>query len=266
MHVHDCFAWSPFIHAAVRNFARARRRLELPDSSPGCLVLVEPSGGRRFVSLWNDPGAVCVAGWRVERGADGRSLLFDCGGGATLLIVAGRQIVTAENLEVLAVACSREIRDSLPIRAALGAVADCGARAVVPWGFGKWLGRRGRIVRELIDALPVPFSLGDNGGRAGSLPRPPLFRLAERRGVPVLTGSDPLPLPREERRAGSYGFVLHEWRMTSRPAESLAERIGSLRGSPPSFGELNTVPGLIRAQLGLRWRRCTATPRTRAAA
>jgi hypothetical protein len=176
-------------------------------------------------------------------------------GSETVIIVAGRQIVTAERLEVLAVGCVDEFPDGKPIRDVMCAVADCGALPVVPWGFGKWLGARGRIVRSLVETPPVTFSLGDNGGRAALLPRPPLLGVAERRGIPVLLGSDPLPLAPEVTRAGSCGFVVADWATTARPAELLVRRLRSLRRTPAVFGDLNTLHGFVRSQLELRWRR-----------
>jgi hypothetical protein len=73
--------------------------------------------------------------------------------------------------------------------------------------------------------------------------------------VPVLNGSDPLPLPGQSERVGSYGFVLDGWQPTLRPASAITARVHALRQSPPAFGELSSVAVMVRTQLALRWHR-----------
>jgi hypothetical protein len=92
------------------------------------------------------------------------------------------------------------------------------------------------------------------------LPRPPIFGWAERRGILVLGGSDPLPLPDHATRAGSYGFVLEEWRDSPAPATAVKARLRDLRRSPASFGSLGSVPAVLRAQAGLRWQQARMKP------
>jgi hypothetical protein len=107
------------------------------------------------------------------------------------------------------------------------------------------------MVEEYADA---PFCLGDNGCRPGALPRPGLFARAEEQRVPVLGGSDPLPVPAHVTRPGSYGFVLDAWHPEARPGQAIVRRIQKMQQSPPAFGTLSSFPGLLRSQIELRWR------------
>lgn len=52
--------------------------------------------------------------------------------------MAGRQIVTAEKLEVLALGTDLDIDDGRPIREVLSLVTENGGLPVIPWGAGKW--------------------------------------------------------------------------------------------------------------------------------
>jgi hypothetical protein len=96
--------------------------------------------------------------------------------GQCLYIIAGRQIVTAERLEVLALGFEGLVPDGEPIRQVIDRVRSAAAVAVIPWGFGKWWGRRGKVVSGLLkDHERLGFFLGDNGGRTAFLGRPAHF-------------------------------------------------------------------------------------------
>jgi hypothetical protein len=217
-------------------------------------MFTESAGANQFRVVTERPSVTRSLGWHVERGDDGCSARIARGNDA-LLLVAGRQIVTAERLEVLALGCAHEFPDGGPIREVIRAVVDRGALAVIPWGFGKWIGRRGRIVRDLVEhAGGAPLFLGDNGGRPGVWPRPAVMAWAETQGVRVLGGSDPLPLPHHATRAGSYGFILNGWQDHGSMGLAVTSRIRALQQSPPEFGALSSLPAAVRAQAGLRWR------------
>ena len=255
VHFHSCFSWDVFLEFVARNFSAARRVRGLGPESPGCLLFTEAAGANAYQSILHRGCLNGAPGWRIAR-ADEDSILLAREDGETIIVVPGRQVVTAERLEVLSVGSVTSYPEGQPIRTVLQSAARHGAVAVVPWGFGKWWGRRGRIVRTLMDVHhDVPFCVGDNGGRGRWLPRPPLFQTAIDFGIPVLGGSDPLPLPSHVTRAGSYGFVLDDWCETSRPAGAIKDRLRSLTRSPESFGHLSSTSAMVRCQLGLRWQR-----------
>lgn len=253
-HFHDCFSWGTFLDSASANLARARREVPVGAESPGCLILVESAGVHAFDALMDGRTPARSLGWEIDRTDEPCSLLLRRHGRAPIVMGAGRQIVTAERLEVLALGFRGNVPDGRPVREVVQEVTARGALAVVPWGFGKWLGARGRILRTLIEENDGSLlCLGDNGGRPRVARRPRLFAAAEERGVPVLAGSDPLPMPWQVRRVGSYGFVLDGWDQTARPLEAITARIRASRQSPPVFGELSSAASVVRAQIGVRW-------------
>ncbi|MDD3813794.1 MAG: hypothetical protein PHZ02_04030 [Desulfocapsaceae bacterium] len=125
-------------------------------------------------------------------------------------IVAGRQVVTMENIEVLALFVKQGLTNGLSLHETVDRVKELGGIPVLPWGAGKWFGKRGEIIKNfLVNHGDSNLFLGDNGGRPRFWPTPDLFRLAQKTGFVVLPGSDPLPLPSEALRVGSFGFYLH---------------------------------------------------------
>jgi hypothetical protein len=253
VHVHPGFARDTFFDAARENFRREGAELGLRDEALGCLLLAEMGPAHWFQRAWN--GEEGGSAWRFERTRELESLVA-WHGDDRLLVIAGRQIATRDGLEVLALACDAGVPDGLPFGETLHRVRACGALPVLPWGFGKWWGRRGRLIAgALARHGSAPLFLGDNGGRPAAGGAPRLFAEAQARGVAVLPGSDPLPLPWHAGRAGSYGFLLEGGLDTERPAADLRQRVRDLREGPRAFGRLAPLPRFLRDQVALRSRR-----------
>lgn len=131
------------------------------------------------------------------------------GDGGTVYLVAGQQIVTAENIEVLALAMASRVADGAPAPDTVDAVLGAGGVPVAAWGFGKWVGGRGGVVRDLLARYePGQMALGDTTMRPHGWATPFIMRAARRRGFKVLAGSDPLPFAGEECRPGSYHCIV----------------------------------------------------------
>ena len=253
VHFHPGFDQDRFLAAAVANFRRGAAELGLEKSFLGCLLLAESADAHWFASL-RSGGA--EGGWSFEPTEEPTAIVARSSRGERLLVIAGRQVRTAEGLEVLALASAEEFPDGLPFGDTLARVRWSGAVPVLPWGFGKWWFYRGGLVEAVI-RRPDPkwILLGDNAGRprAGGTPR--LFREAAERGIPVLPGSDPLPLPGHETRAGSYGFAVDGGLDERRPAESLRRWLRGLSGQPRVFGGCESLVRFCRDQTLLRLRR-----------
>jgi len=153
-----------------------------------------------------------------------------------LLILAGRQIISAEKLEILALATTARLPDGLPAEKIVAEMDAADAVVVLPWGVGKWLGKRGSLVDRLIaTSRPGRLLLGDNGGRPGFWPVRQFTS-----GLPVLSGSDPLPLPGWPRAIGGLASVIDAHLAPDTPAAALKtilrdpttriDRTGSLAG------------------------------------
>jgi hypothetical protein len=141
-------------------------------------------------------------------------------------LVAGRQIVTSERLEILGLAMRAKIRDGLPARDVIQKVVEAGGIPVLAWSPGKWLFARGRLVRALIESDQAKvLCLGDTTLRPTLWPEPRLMRLARERGLAVIPGSDPLPFAGEERYAGTYGFIYQGAFDVAQPAASIGRML-----------------------------------------
>ena len=251
VHLHDCFEAPDFFDAAAANLAAAARRLGLPGEPAGCLLLVESQGVDRFARLAD--GTVATGAWRVSPTEEPVSLLAHRPGALPIVLVAGRQIVSRERLEVLAVGTRATFADRRPLDEALAGVMAADAVAVVPWGVGKWQGARGRLIAELLERdRGRPLFVGDNGGRLGLAPRPKLFARAQRRCVPVLAGSDPLPSPGQITKVGGYGFVAEVNLDAKAPFATLKGYLEGLEASPRTFGRLESLAGFVRSQVAMQ--------------
>lgn len=165
-----------------------------------------------------------MPGQPIDTGEDASVGIRD--GTARALFLAGHQSVSREGLEVLSLGqlpgAAGEIDRRWPLRCMVEEMIGLGGPVVLPWGFGKWLGRRGAILSELLEdaawsAHPRLF-LGDI--RARSWPWPAPGRIAP--GLRTLPGSDPLPLPGQEDEVGRFGFELELPRPEEAPSGQLA--------------------------------------------
>jgi hypothetical protein len=157
------------------------------------------------------------------------------GPGAEVTIVYGRQLITADGLEVLALGLRPdhpvgEVPDrSISTTELLKRVLDTDAVAVLPWGVGKWLGRRGTVVEEIVTTAALAghprFALGDIFHRTWPWPEPRPFHSA----VPVLRGTDPLAIPGLEGRPGTFGTVLEGSLDPARPFASVRSAVEARR-------------------------------------
>lgn len=252
VHVHPGFDPGRLLDAAAANFNRAAPDLAAADRLDVlCLTdvcgrqtdrhlceTVRQAGGWRF-SCDSVRGRVCA-----ER-PDGRRLHW----------LPGRQIVSKENLELLALDCRYEPEDrALDLSALVDAVRDHGGVPVVPWGFGKWAGERGRIVLRLLETR-ADFLLADNGNRRQGSAFPAILEAGRRKGVGILAGSDPLPLPAQESRAGVYGVRAPVRRPDQSPAEAFRELVQARAWTV--FGELTPARAFwasqVRMQIAKRW-------------
>jgi hypothetical protein len=252
VHLYPCFELEDLLSAAHRHFsdACARRRGE---GFAGLLLLTESSGQAAFESLRERADAGGGNGaWRFARTGEPDSLRAEGAQGERLFLVAGSQIVSAEGLEVHALATAERFPDGAPAARCLSDARDAGAIAALPWGVGKWWGRRGRVLADLIATDPGPLWLGDNGGRPWLWARPRHFGLAARRGFGRLGGTDPLPFAREAGRVGSFGSVSSARFDASAPAASMRRLLAHPGFAPEPYGSLAGAIRFARDQLALR--------------
>lgn len=252
-HVHIYPGWR-----AGDVFDAAAANMGLRSGDVGALLLTETAGVDAFGGLEGSAG-----GWAVEETGEDVSRRLVRGDGARMLLVAGRQIVAAEGIEIHGFGTRGAIPDGRPAREVLAALADEGVLTCLPWGVGKWSGARGALVRALIGDGPAGMALADSGVRPGLWPRPALLAAAEAAGRAVLAGSDPLPVPGGWARAGGYGVRVAAGIDGPAPFAALA---AALTGAPPRFGRLERTGAFLANQVAMQIRKRTGKARSGAAA
>ncbi len=253
VHLHEGLEVPAFLDAAAANLTAAKPA-GLAADAIGCLLLTESKGVDQFARLAE--GMAATGEWQVSATAEPVSLIARRPGALPIVLVAGRQIICRERLEVLALATRAEFDDGLPLRDTVAAIQAAGALAVVPWAFGKWWFGRRRVLEDLLRTVrPGDLFLGDNGNRARLSPPPAPFRAAAEKGLWILPGSDPLPLPAAADRAGSYGFVLEGRVSESHPARDVVRLIRQQRAQPRTFGRREALAPFVRNQIAMQLRK-----------
>ncbi len=216
------------LDAATTNFQSAARDVG-ERQWQGVLLLAEVAGVDAFRDLSQRVG---YGHWSFKPVAgEPISLRVESAVGQ-LLLIAGRQVATSEGLEVLALATREQIVDDRDLMSTLREARRISNLVVLPWAVGKWLGRRGRLVKNAFRNAKGSIFAGDNGGRPWFWPAASAFDLARHFGRPVLPGSDPLPIPGEESRIGSRGFAV-KWALPEQqPAAELCAYLCQPRLKP----------------------------------
>jgi hypothetical protein len=176
------------------------------------------------------PGAAC-------RPAGRGALAFGDGASPGLLLFAGRQVVTAERLEVLVLTADLAIDDGLPAAEVIRRARDAGAVPVLAWAPGKWFFARGAVVRRLLDTFAAgELLLGDTTLRPTVWPEPRLMRVGRRLGFGILAGSDPLPFAGEEGVLGRYATALEGEFDVADPVPGVRRALASTGGVGVALG------------------------------
>ncbi|MEI8121740.1 MAG: hypothetical protein WCI20_06790 [bacterium] len=220
-------------------------------------LLAESRACRFFRDVLATPSAFTGKAVQLTPGPDPQSIAIRVRGVLAGYLVAGRQIVTRDQLEILALGVDVSIPDGLTADDTLDAVRAAGAIPVLSWSPGKWFGLRGKIIRTLITAdTPDRFLIGDTGLRPTLWPLPCLMRLALKKGFTVIGGSDPLPLSDEERWVGTYGITVTTDFDPENPTASISQLLRSHTISLRPIGQRSPVLAFLS-----RWIRNQFFPR-----
>lgn len=244
VHLHAHFDRARFLDAAVRNAAAAGL-----ERGPVWLLLTEIAGVHAYRELVAHP----PQGWTAAMRGDRRTVDLRRGDGARVLVTAGRQVQVLGGLELLALGTDADIPDGITMDAAIDRALELEALPVVPWGFGKWWGRRGRMLEALLGSpRGRHIHLGDNGGRATLMPAPPQFARVEREGRRVLPGSDPLPFPDQIERVASYGLLLEIDPDNPAPFAALRAQLADPAARAVPFGTRAGTVSFLRDQVAMQ--------------
>jgi len=252
VHIYPCYDTSTLFDGVHANFCEQSAGSG-HQAFASVLLLTESAGHEFFLSLLNrDKANESRGGWRVLPTEEAHAVVLQREDQARIFVIAGRQIETRERIEVSALLTRESFTDGRSLQETLDHIRAAGALAVLPWGVGKWLGQRGRLLAEAVDRDQNMRLLGDNGSRPFFWPRPRLFGLAERLGGKVIAGSDPLPIPGDERRIGTFGVCLPGPIDAAHPGASIRGALVAHGPSPQRFGKLQGLRTFVKHRQGLK--------------
>ncbi len=254
VHIHPHFDLNRLFLIALQNFRGVLCSRQIYESFTSFLLLAESAGVHRFTELKGFVGnKETNHSFIVEETEEPYSLRIITEGGQRLFVVSGRQIVTAEKLEVLALGFDGDYADGNPLRQVVCDLMATDCLWLLPWGAGKWSGSRGRLLKDFIELWgDEPLFLGDNGNRPKFWHKPAAFFSATGKSIYDLPGSDPLPFAEQEKKAGSSGFIAPFTIDEQRPFASLATQIkNQVRDVEPYVG-LASSQDFIKHQLAMQ--------------
>ena len=237
VHFHSLDRVAVTLDAATVNFSRYAQR---QSGLLGILLLTEARRERVFEALRERE---TCGGWTISPSPGEQVSIQATRGDHRIVVVCGRQVRCHDGLEVTVLGTLEAFPDGLSLEETICAAAARGAFISLPWGFGKWLGARGRVLRESLSRHePRALAICDNGSRLQALGRPRLVQQCDARGHLVLPGTDPFPFGDDHRRTGAFGFLAPE-PAADAPWRGLAEWLRTQRESPPAYG---AATGLVR--------------------
>lgn len=261
VHIHNLNNLVHILDSTLASFGEAVQTHKNTKDFSGVLCLTEPAERDNFARLKDQldksvaTGEMCRlnSSWYLDSTSEELSLAACHDSGTIIYLVSGQQIVTREKLEVLSLLAPQTVQDRMSLPATIEAIEKLGGFAVLPWGVGKWLFNRGKIVSNCIEGKRNgKIGVGDNGGRPAFWKSVAQFDLARRHDLPLLHGSDPLRVSELRRTAGSRGDILVLDFDKDCPGKSLLEALQENRCERIVFGAPETFMHFIRDQIALR--------------
>ena len=193
--------------------------------------------------------------WQIRATSESHAVICENKQGDQVCCIIGKQVNTAENIELLLFA-SKTAYEKQPLIESVTHALQEDALVIVPWGVGKWLGKRGQLITSmLVDTEIEGYYLGDNGNRPWFWKVVSQFKVAREKQVPLICGSDPLFLPGEVKRVGSYGNIVPTQLNLEYPLQSLMEALEGKTVSMVAYGQLQKLYSFFMSQIRLRFAR-----------
>jgi hypothetical protein len=247
VHLYPCYDLALALRRLQENLVRLADSVTPRGGAVLAACLSERHDCRYFRRLCDGAWGPSELGAGVDPAADPGCLRLTFEAGPPVHLFAGRQIVSRERVEILALASDALIPDGLTACETVQRVLDAEGLPVLAWAPGKWWLRRGTIVRALLARFPPGrLLLGDSTLRPALWLEPGLMRAAAARGFGVVAGSDPLPFPGEEAYLGTYGTVLATDLDPQRPTRALREALSAASRLPARVGRRCSPAALVR--------------------
>jgi hypothetical protein len=231
LHFYPHYDFSTAVQGCVR-----RLKALAPDAT--CVgFLAERSDCHVYRALAEGNSKALAGEMRVTHTEDGKCLEVHSFNTPPLYLCPGRQVVTAERLELLCLASDADIPDGLAAEEAVARIREVGGVPVLTWAVGKWLFGRAPVVRALLERFgPDALLVGDSSMRPIVWPTPIPMRSARRRGYTIVAGTDPVPAAGEERVMGRYASLLDADFVPQRARASLRDALGGKAASIKTMG------------------------------
>jgi hypothetical protein len=171
-----------------------------------------------------------------------------------IVVVPGTQAISAEGLEVLSLGAELPAIRPTGLAALVDRVKAIGGLPIVPWGVGKWLGRRGQLVSRLLQDAEATDTLllADNANRPWWWPFPDLLEKAADVGLTIVSGSDPLPIRGDEKRIASAGVYCSVQSVETAWQQIRQSLLGSQGSGVRIYGKPMSTVRFCRNQILLR--------------
>ena len=208
VHIYNCFSIRSFFANALNNF-----RIQCLNSGfknfIGILFLTETKDYNYFSRIKQNhfKKELDELGLKLIQNNEVDSLVYKSIENNYIVLIAGKQIITLEKLEVLALGTVENLDYGKSLQDSIEFINSIGALPVLPWGVGKWIGTRGQIIKDFIENNKNKIFLGDNSGRPVFWLNPGQFKLANTKGIIIIRGSDPLPIKSQENKIGKFGSL-----------------------------------------------------------
>jgi hypothetical protein len=260
VHIYECFDLQIFFDSAMANFQKELAKVKNTCADwKAIMILTDWAKQNWFQYLLeltdhdDNKYSRLLKNWSFHRTKETISLYAERHDGQGLFVIAGRKIITSENLEVLALMTDNQFDDGVPLREIIQLINERGAIPVIPWAPGKWMGKRGKVIENLLDETDgQDFFLCDNGNRPYFWPRPTFLKSSEKKGMKVLSGSDPLHFASESHRVGSFAFAIQKTISSEFPARDLKQKIQDPKTEIRTYGELEIFSRFIRNQIAMQ--------------
>lgn len=208
-HFHNKFEADIFFNCAWNNFARVFMD-KGSDKNPGngvfILLLLFQSGvniSKRLTEI-----LINSHEWQIQGETGDSFFKLESNQGKVLFIAGGYQLISREKIELLQLFPVEFASENIPAAEMADSLIKNDQIVIIPWGFGKWTGKRGKIVKKIFENKQVLAA--DTLNRGTLWPYPKLLKFAQARNHNILIGTDPLPLKSEVHKTGLSGIYLFD--------------------------------------------------------
>ncbi|MCP5064114.1 MAG: hypothetical protein GY936_16865 [Ignavibacteriae bacterium] len=254
VHIQTMYDLEEYFDVVFLNFSLAAKEINNAQSWFGFLLLTEVSSINQFEKLVQLNSIGKKNKYSIQATEGGSSLTIVSPNRNKIFIIPGKQIIAKNNIEVLALCTNKKFDENQSIPTTIKEINDENGIAVLPWGVGKWTGKRKEIIENiLIEHKNEKFFLGDNSGRPTFWSEPDLFKVGNQTNHFVLPGSDALAIPSEVNKTASYGFYIYEIIDDSKPAQSIKNILTNLNKPPICFGILENPFSFLKNQITMQF-------------